>query len=128
MRKNYIAYIFFLILSVNIFAQGDITLSDHLSPSKQQCQKALEFYMISLNYENDGVVKSAIENIMKIKCHHSELNYGEVLSKLQQLAENAKSNDTRTMAFICSNYLLLYNPSNIEKQETRELMSLIINR
>jgi hypothetical protein len=128
MHKNYFTYILFLILSVNILAQDDTTLSDHFSPSKQECQNALQFYLISLNHWNEGVVQSGIENIMKIKCHHSELNYGEVLSKLQQLAENAKSNDTRTMAFICSNYLLLYNPSIIEKQKTHELMSLIINR
>ena len=82
-------------MSVNIFAQDDTTLSDHFSPSKQQCQKSLQYYMISLDYQNEGVVQSGIENIMKIKCHHSELNYGEVLSKLQQLAENAKSNERR---------------------------------
>jgi hypothetical protein len=128
MRNNYLTSIFFLIFSVNIYAQGDTTLSGHFQPSKQTCQKALEYYMISLTYENEGVIQSAIENIMKIKCHYSELNYNKVLFKLQQLAENAKSNDTRTMAFICGNYLSIYNPSNIEKQKTRELLALIKNR
>lgn len=128
MHKNYYIYILFFLLSLNLFAQDNTTLSNQFSPSKQECEKALKFYLISLNHSNEGVVKSGIENIMNIKCHHSELNYGEVLFKLQQLAENAKSNDIRTMAFICSNYLLVYNPSNIEKQKTRELMSIIKNR
>ena len=128
MRKNYTAYILFFFLSVNIFAQGDTTLSSRLYPSQQKCQKALQYYLISLDYQNEGIVQSAIENIMTIKCHHSSLDFNKVINKLNYLAQNAKSNNTRTMAFVCGNYLALYNPSNIEKQETRELMSLIINR
>jgi hypothetical protein len=128
MRKNFIIYILFCILTVNLFSQSDTTLIEHLAPSKQQCQKALQYYLISLDYQNDGVVQSAIENIMTIKCHHSDIDYYKVISKLDYLAGNAKSTDTRTMAFVCRNYLVLYNPSQIEKQKTRELLSLIISR
>ncbi|MBN1406196.1 MAG: hypothetical protein JW956_00320 [Calditrichaceae bacterium] len=63
----------------------------------------LSVYENSLNHENEGVVKSAIQNIMKLQTVYPELNYSKVIKRLEYLATKSDSKKIRFNAYIAVN-------------------------
>lgn len=66
---------------------------------------ATESYMTGLNHENQGVVESAITNVMLLKLYHPEKDFTEILARLDELTVNNPDKMVRLKAFIASNYI-----------------------
>ena len=132
MNKSIITLVLSFVLSINLFAQKETTINQEKFPAQDKCEKALSYYLISLDYENTGIVESAISNIMKVKCHYPGIDYSEMIDKLQMLTENGKTKDIRALAYICANYLALKETSvsfaKLKNNETSELISILVGK
>ncbi len=83
------------IITTDVFAGSDV----------QNPKTILKCYEKLLNHENEGVVKSTIQNIMKLKTVYSNLNYSKVMKKLGELSIQSKSKKIRYNAYIAINFL-----------------------
>lgn len=132
MFRNNAALFILFIFTINLFAQIDTTQITETKLNQEVCQKALKYYTHSLDYENTGIVESAIINIMKIKCYHPGIDYSNVIHKLQQLVKNGKTNNIKAMAFLCRNYLAIEGLSpellKLNKEEAGQFISLLLGR
>jgi hypothetical protein len=81
-------------------------------------------YEKALNYENQGVVKSSIQNIIKLKTVYPELKYSKVIKKMEELSVKSDSKTIRFTAYMAVNFLkypeqLEWNlPQSYEKLDT----------
>lgn len=132
MNKQFMTLVLSFVLSISLFAQKDSTIYQEEYLTQDKCEKALKYYLISLDYENTGVVESAITNIMKVKCHHPGIDYSKMIDKLRMLVEHGETKDIRAMAFICAKYLALKENSasfaRMNKNETSELISILVGK
>lgn len=84
-----------LLVSTNIQAQ----------PAAQELAKASCQYFIALNHTNDGVVESAIINVMKLKLVYPGGDYSKCIRKLEELTESGSTRLLRQKAYIAANFL-----------------------
>jgi hypothetical protein len=68
--------------------------------SEENIKKALKHYAENLNHENEGVVKSSIQNIMRLKVAYPEMNYSKICKKLEDLSFESESKLVRYMAYV----------------------------
>lgn len=97
MKKSFtlFAVVTFFALTLNGFAQWDA----------QKVEKAYQSYLQSLNHPNNGVVESAIINIMKLKLVYPDLDYAKLTKKLETLAFEGDNKSIRYKAYIAANFL-----------------------
>ena len=98
-----------------------ISVSTGQSPT--QCLAALPNYYTALNSDNEGLIESAIVNVVKLKMYSPDLNYSEIKDKLKELMEAGPSDVIKYKAFIALLYLehperfnwisISYDPSKI---------------
>lgn len=65
----------------------------------------LKCYEKSLTDENEGVVKSVILNIMKMKTVYPELEYSKIIKKLEKLSCESQFEQIRYKAYMAVNFL-----------------------
>lgn len=66
---------------------------------------ATENYLTGLNHHNNGVVESAITNVMLLKMYHPEKDFSVVTKKLDELTLKGPDKMVRLKAFIAANYI-----------------------
>ena len=129
MKSRIMILVYVLILSFNVVAQNKEMQDNPAKPGRDLCEKALKYYVHSLDHHNSGVVESAIMHIMSIKCYYPQINYTKVIYKLQQLVEDGDTGNIRAMAFICCNYLTLKGSSEtflkINERDVNQLLTLM---
>ena len=64
----------------------------------------LRCYEQLLSHQNEGVVKSTIQNIMKLKTVYPELNYSKPIKIIEKLSVKSESKAIRFNAFVAVNY------------------------
>ena len=62
-------------------------------------------YLLGLNHENQGVVESAITNVMLLKLYHPEMDLSAISEKLDDLTLNSQDKMIRLKAFIAANFI-----------------------
>jgi len=88
----------------------------------------LKRYEQLLSHENEGVVKSSIQNIMKLQTVYSELNYSKVIQKIEELSIKSESKKIRYNAYIAVNFLKYPNQLEWNLPDTyQELDEFFIN-
>lgn len=96
--KKYFAVstvVMFLILTHFAFAQSPLNRID----------RALLAYEQALEHSNNGVVESAIINIMKLKLIYPNQDYSRLTKKLNKLCFKDRTKTVRYKAYIAANYL-----------------------
>jgi len=76
------------------------------SISDKALQRGSESYFIALNRDNQGMIESAISNIMIMKLYFPDRNYDRFISKLTELTTEGSTKQIRFKAFIACNYLI----------------------
>jgi len=97
MRKYYTLIAVFAVLTFasNVFAQWNM----------ERIQKAYCCYENSLNHPINGVVESAIINIMKMKLVCPDLDYRDLTKRLEKLSFEGNTKSIRYKAYIATNFL-----------------------
>ncbi len=89
-----------VITIVLIFAANNIW-----AQSAKTLESSLPNYYKALNSGNDGMIESAIENLVKLKIMAPDLDYSKAAEKLEQLTEDGETDQIQYKAFIASLYL-----------------------
>ena len=92
---TYVIVISMYIITADTFAQH----------SEESISQALKYYKDNLTNENIGVVKSSIQNIMRLKVAYPEYDYSNVCKKLKDLSNRADSKLIRDMAYIAADLI-----------------------
>ncbi|MCB9058852.1 MAG: hypothetical protein H6627_09815 [Calditrichae bacterium] len=66
---------------------------------------ATQNYMMGLNHHNNGVIESAITNVMLLKLYHPEKDFSDIAEKLDALTIENPDKMIRLKAFIAANYI-----------------------
>lgn len=123
----------FSILIVSFFASAMYAQSDYTTKrSNEYYSKALEQYLVCLNHHNDGVVESAIINLMKMNRERSDLSYQTTIDRLDTMSTEGRTANIRFLAFIAAKYLDdPENPelfSEIKIEDDEQLISMLLDR
>jgi len=74
-------------------------------------EKGLAGYLLALQCKNEGVVESALMNLIKMKSQYPDLDYSRIIERLQYMQEQGQSRGLRFLAFFTLSYL--QNPENL---------------
>lgn len=77
-----------------------ITADAFAQRTEKTINKALKHYEENLTNDNEGVVKSSIQNIMRLKVAYPEIDYSDVRKKLEDLSFESESKIVRYMAYV----------------------------
>ena len=80
--------------------------------NEKSVKKALKCYEENLTHKNYGIVKSSIQNIMKLKVVYPEMKFSKAIKKLEKLSFGAESKIVRYNAYVAANYL--YYPEQFQ--------------
>jgi hypothetical protein len=92
--KFYLITITSLILVTTIFAQPGDPIA-----------KGIDNYLSALNSKNDGLVESAIVNIIKLKMNYPERDYTTVTNQLDRLTHLHANKIIRIEAYVVLTYM-----------------------
>lgn len=89
-----------------LFSLLVITLANFVSAGNSiNYEAAMENYLKALNSNNDGMIESAIENLVKFKMAAPEVDFTEAGEKMESLCKTGKTNVICYKAFIGQLYL-----------------------
>jgi hypothetical protein len=71
----------------------------------RQLEKGTANYLRALHQQNDGLVESAMINLIKMKYRHPDLDYNQIIDQLRYLARHGSTQSLRFMAYFTSLYL-----------------------
>jgi hypothetical protein len=74
-------------------------------PSLKQLEKGAANYLQALQQPNEGLVESAMINLIKMKSYYPDLDYSRLTNRLQYLAEQGRTQSLRFLAFFTRHYL-----------------------
>jgi len=98
-----------LLITSLSFAQDNLVStckdSNQLSISEKALCRGSISYLNALNSNNEGMMESAMTNIMIMKLYFPERDYDKFISKLSELTTEGESKQVRFKAFIACNYL-----------------------
>lgn len=117
MKKLNIIFIAIFILVGIVMSQQAVNIN-----------KAPKNYLQGLNHFVPGIVESSITGVMELKKYYPELDFSDIIKKLDDLAINGETREIRIKAFIATNYLK--NPESfnwIKKGSFSDDISLIGN-
>ena len=77
-----------------------VTADAFAQRTEESLKKALKHYEENLIHDNEGVVKSSILNIMRMKVTYPQINYSNVCSKLENISFESESKLVRYMAYV----------------------------
>ena len=80
-----------------------LSLSTGQTP--EQCKAALPNYYKALNSDNQGLIESAIVNVVKLKMYSPGLDYTKIQDKLNELMETGPTDVVKYKAFIAALYI-----------------------
>ena len=82
--------------------------------------KAATNYLIALGHANNGVVESAIMNVMRMKLEYPDYDYAEIIKALEKVSAKSSNAVTKRKAYIASVYLMYPDRFNWIKKSTAE--------
>ena len=113
-----------------VIAADTTEIRSAANPSENGIQTSIDHYLISLRHHNNGVVQSAITNLIHIRMQYPGLDYCNFSPVLGTLEESGKTEDIRFLAGICKKCLersgLQEFLSTLTEQQTRRLLGLLI--
>ena len=71
----------------------------------QQLEKGTANYLRALQQQNDGLVESAMINLLRMKSRYPDLDYNPIISQLRYLSRNGSTQSLRFLAYFTSLYL-----------------------
>ncbi len=104
--------------------------ADSLGLQQPEVAKALKAYQHNLRHHNDGIVESAMLQIMMLKRYYPTLDFASANHDLNKFLQKSTNQRLRNRAFIVSSYLV--HPEsfpwlqNAELQSYRETQELLI--
>jgi hypothetical protein len=90
-----------MFFSLIIFLMINVTLGQ----SQKICEAAIPNYYNALNSDNNGMIESAIVNVVKLKMHSPCMNYSQIIEKLEELTESGPTDVIKYKSFIAVLYL-----------------------
>jgi len=112
MKKQFLVIsIIFALAAINLVSASEITVN---------ITRAANNYLFALGNENNGVVESAIMNVMKMRLEYPEYNYTEIIKALNNVSEKSSNAVTKRKAHIASVYLKYPDRFNWIKKNTTE--------
>lgn len=96
--KKYVAIIVavtLMLLFTDVFAD----------PGRNSTPKLIECYLQALNHSNQGVVESAIINVMKLKLNRPDADYRKIIKCLDKMVKENPNKIVRIKAYIAASYL-----------------------
>jgi len=128
MKKFFISIVIFSFCATALYAQSD---ADNKRSNEYYC-KALKQYLVCLNHHNDGVVESAIINLMKMSRECSEISYQTIVERLDTMATDGRTANIRLLAFIAARYLQdSENPhllADLKIDDHQQFMKMLLDR
>ena len=82
-----------------------VSFNSGFAQSYKVAKRSLPNYYKALNSDNQGLVESAIENLVKLKLYAPDLDYSKVAEKLDQLADDGQSIQIKYKAFVANLYI-----------------------
>lgn len=111
-----------MVLSMDCFA----------GPQSPKAAELTERYLSGLNHFNQGVVESAVINVMKMKVYYPNEDYSKIIKKLNQLTVEGLTKQIRIRAYVVNSYLNhperfnWFTPST--EEETKVLITLMTEK
>jgi hypothetical protein len=68
-------------------------------------ENGLANYLQALQNKNEGLVESAMVNLIKMKYHYPDLDYSKIIEQLQYLQEQGRTQSLRLLAYFAKRYL-----------------------
>lgn len=128
--KIYLSIILVWFLFYPIAASDSTTLGSNYYFSGKDIQKCINHYQISLRHHNDGVVQSAMINLIQIRMQYPDLNYACFKTELKTLEKSGRNNDIRLLAGICIKCLERTGNeeflNTLNEQQARQLLNILV--
>ena len=103
--------------------------ADSLGLQQPEVAKALKAYQQNLRHHNDGIVESAMLQIMILKRYYPTFDYAAANHDLNKILQTSTNQRLRNRAFIVSSYLVQPESfpwlQNAELQSYRETQELL---
>lgn len=88
------------------FAQNKNLFAEVEAAEQQKIKMVIKNYQKALESDNQGMIESAILNIMSLKYHYPDYDYSSLIESLESLENNDESKSIRFMSYIVKDYLL----------------------
>ena len=84
-----------------------MTAGDSISVVRkiQQLEKGTANYLQALHQRNDGLVESAMINLIKMKNRYPDLDYSQIIDQLRYLVKHGSTPSLRFLAYFTGLYL-----------------------
>jgi len=79
--------------------------SASIQKNRNQLEKGIANYLQALRQVNEGLVESAMINLIRMKFNYPDLDYSQSVKSLQSLAETGRTQSLRFLAFFTWHYL-----------------------
>jgi hypothetical protein len=76
-----------------------------IGQTPEQCKAALDNYYNALNSDNQGLLESAIERVVKLKMYSPGMDYAQIQEKLNELMDNGPTDVIKYKSFIAVLYI-----------------------
>jgi hypothetical protein len=109
MKKITLTFVLIFMIAGSSFSKEKPDSIKSISSLELTTDKSLQHgainYYTALNRNNEGIIESAITNIMIMKLYFPERNYDNFIAKLTELNTEGKSKQIRYKSYIACNYL-----------------------
>ena len=106
---------------------SDKSDSYSMSISEKAIERASANYYKALQSDNEGMIESAMTNIMIMKLYFPDKDYDQFIIKLSELTTEGTTKQVRYKAFIACNYLKHPERYNWIKKDTFQATSDFFN-
>ena len=128
--KTYLSIFLVWLLIYPVAASDSTDLDLNKFISGEDIQKCINRYQISLRHHNNGVVQSAIINLIRIRMQYPNLKYACFKPDLKNLEQSGRNNDIRLLAGICMKCLERTGNeeflNTLNEQQTRQLLNILV--
>ncbi len=89
------------------FSSAVMAAGDSISALRniQQLEKGTANYLQALHQQNDGLVESAMINLIRMKYRYPDLDYRQIIDQLRFLAKHGSNQSLRFLAYFTGLYL-----------------------
>jgi hypothetical protein len=82
-----------------------VSFNSGIAQSQKIAERALPNYYKALTSDNHGMIESAIENLVKLKLYAPDLDFSDVVKKMDRLTEDGQTVQIKYKAFVANLYL-----------------------
>lgn len=92
--------------------------SDYNSHSRTNLDRAVKYYLVSLESDNEGVIESGLAHLARMKMYFPERVFGRLEEKVTEIATAGPTPRVRYEAYLVS--MLLRSPETFRAESRRE--------